>query len=237
MNKTGLYITGSGSGIGKELALCALEVGHEVHGYSKSNAIEHPLFRFHQKDLSEKFDDNFEFEEIAADRLVLVNNAGALGEIAHAGHWSSDSIQKTMQLNLVSPMVLTNQFIRQFSTSSRDLRIINIGTGAASSAYDGWGLYCSSKAGLAMFSQVLYEENQVKNSKNIRVYDIAPGVVNSKMQEEIRAADSAHFSMKPKFIDLYAHGQLYDAKQVAERLLETLDHNYTEEIAFHRIRL
>ena len=80
------FITGSSSGIGKALALKALEEGHKVTGISRRHIIEHPNYHHLSYDLADmdsylkmNFNRNRE-----ASKLVLVNNAGiaSMGPLA-----------------------------------------------------------------------------------------------------------------------------------------------------------
>jgi NAD(P)-dependent dehydrogenase (short-subunit alcohol dehydrogenase family) len=61
--------------------------------------------------------------------------------------------------------------------------VVNISSGAAGHAMEGWSAYCCSKAGLAMLTQVIAHEHA-----NIRAYGFRPGVVDTDMQSQIRAS-------------------------------------------------
>jgi benzil reductase ((S)-benzoin forming) len=70
-----------------------------------------------------------------------------------------------------------------------------------------------------MLMKCIVEEQ--KNKENpISAFAIAPGVVDTNMQLQIRSTDIQDFEFKPKFIDLYEEGKLYKPEDVAERIIE-----------------
>lgn len=60
--------------------------------------------------------------------------------------------------------------------------IVNLSSGAAHRALEGWTAYCVGKAALAMLTNSLALETRA------RVYGFSPGVVDTEMQSEIRAS-------------------------------------------------
>ena len=63
--------------------------------------------------------------------------------------------------------------------------IVNISSGAAESALEGWSAYCAAKAGLAMLTQALHLEEA---ANGLRVYGFKPGTVDTQMQAKVRAS-------------------------------------------------
>jgi len=80
----------------------------------------------------------------------------------------------------------------------------------------GWSSYCVSKAGLDMWARCLAEEG---DSENISALAIAPGIVDTGMQKEIRQADESSFPLLQNFIDYYKNGELTNPDDVAQKLL------------------
>jgi NAD(P)-dependent dehydrogenase (short-subunit alcohol dehydrogenase family) len=60
-------------------------------------------------------------------------------------------------------------------------RIVNVSSGAAVNAVEGWSAYCAAKAGLTHFTRVLAAEEP-----GITVVALRPGVVDTRMQGVIR---------------------------------------------------
>ena len=218
--KNCFFITGTSSGIGKALAEEILRSeGNEVFGYSRRCTIEHERYHHLKVNLGNK-DELLAIEFPKAEEGVsyhLVNNAASLGKLAYNGDLEDEELVEGYLLNIVAPAVLTNRFIQHYRNSPGS-SIINISSGAASKPYDGWSLYCTAKAGINMLTQVTNKELALRGNANIRVYAIAPGVVATPMQAELRAADEEHFSTKQRFIDLLNNDELYPPEKVAKML-------------------
>lgn len=220
------FITGTSRGIGESLAKNLLERKDTfVFGISRSNTLGQDNFHFIPLDLSEnEAVSRFEFPGCdGATKIVLVNNAGAVGEVGYAGQ-SDDSVYSyVLQLNLTSPCVLTNRFLAAFERKNIPLVILNISSGAAKNPIDGWSAYCASKAGLDMFSRVVAEELSISGKKHIRIFAVAPGVVDTAMQDQIRASDEKNFSRLKQFLEYKSARQLADPGLIAQKLLSILE--------------
>lgn len=234
------FITGTSSGIGNALVDALLkDKKSKIAGYSRSKVdFKNDNYCHQTIDLSNVDNLNdFSFPEIKeADKIVLINNAGTLGEIAHVGNLSSNDLQNSINLNVSAPLILSNLFAKTYQNIHAEKIIINISSGAASSPYDGWVAYCSSKAALDMITSVMNVEQKDKE-KPIHVYSIAPGVVDTQMQDQIRATDKSQFSNIEKFIELKEQNQLYNVHDVAEKLVEFIMDKEAIPDTFTRIQL
>jgi benzil reductase ((S)-benzoin forming) len=155
-----------------------------------------------------------------AEEYMLIHNAGNLGEIGYVGEVSEAMIQKGFQLNLITPSILTNQFLKK--TQHKKRSVVGITSGASKNAYDGWGMYCSSKAGLDAYFSVVMKEIEIRNDINTRIYSIAPGVVDTSMQEQIRHSNELSFSNLARFTELKELNQLDSAENVAKKITSFL---------------
>jgi benzil reductase ((S)-benzoin forming) len=227
------YITGTSRGIGKELALQLLEnPSNHVIGMSRQKTIEHANYHHFYLDLTNATAiADFKFELHAnAKKIVLINNAGALGFIKPIGKLESDTIIKNYTLNLIAPSVLTNSFINCYNTVDAEKVIINISSGAGKNPIDGWAVYCASKAGIDMFSRVVDAEQKVRAEhpqecihKGFRIFSIAPGVVDTNMQTEIRGANKEDFSRLEDFIAYKTKNELATTTAVSKKYITILD--------------
>lgn len=218
------FITGSSSGIGKALVEELIKFpGNFVIGMSRRNFLANDQFEHQFIDLSKAEDvRTFQFPALKqAKQIVLINNAGTLGDIKHVGKQSDENIIDSIMVNFTSAAVLMNKFIKTYAAQSCAKCIINLSSGAADSPYDGWANYCSSKAALNMYTQVIHEEQKMHDNP-VKIYAIAPGVVDTLMQDQIRQVDESSFSRIDKFKQLKANNELYQAEDVAKKLHELI---------------
>ncbi len=214
------FITGTGTGIGKSLVEELLGKA-KITGYSRSNQIHHPDYTHHSIDLShpgavanmplELPDD--------ADRVVLINNAGTIGEINRTGDLSQEHYQQVFQLNLVSLTQICDRFLNQARTKNYPCLLLNISSGAAINPIPSWAAYCASKAGVDMFTRVLNAELQELKLDHIRVFSVYPGVVDTGMLAYIRSSDPGNFSSLLRFQEYKDEGKLYRPEQVTAAIL------------------
>ncbi len=185
------YITGTSRGIGKALAEALLkDKNNFVTGISRTASIDHPNYRHVTLDLSKtKKTAKFEFTEFNdAEKIVLVNNAGFIGEIKRAGNHNNKTLAGTYKVNLTAPSILINNFINTYRSSPAEKIIFNISSGAGRHPIDAASTYSASKAGLDMFSKVVAEEQKITGG-DFRIVSISVGVVDTVMQSKLRDAD------------------------------------------------
>lgn len=220
------FITGTSRGIGKALAEVLLQDKNtKVFGIGRAECLEHVNYKHNKADLS-KLEQvgNFEFEPLEnIDSVCLINNAGALGYVNHVGQLKSDDMISTFNLNTIAPTILTNKFIAKFGKLPARKVVLNVSSGAGRHAIESWSAYCASKAALDMFSQVAYLEQHKFNAENpVHVFSVAPGIVDTKMQDDIRSVPSENFSDVDRFVAYKAKNQLSTPISVALQLREIL---------------
>jgi benzil reductase ((S)-benzoin forming) len=230
MSKTSLYIiTGSSKGIGKALVEKLLEKPeNQVIGIARSRQTwANPRFLgltldlTNLEEISENIDKMMPHEDF--DRIILVNNAGMIGPLRHLGSLAAEQIHQVLMLNSIAPAVLMNAFINKYGKFKEKGRIIiNISSGAAKKVMDGWACYAASKSALNMLSEAAALE-AVLDKTGIRIFSVAPGVVDTGMQAEIRSADEEGFSSLSKFVGLKNNNQLSSPKHAAEKLIELME--------------
>lgn len=162
------------------------------------------------------------FELLNADEIVkitLVNNAGTLGEIAPLEKLEAKVIEQVFKLNTVVPYICSAAFVRLTREISAEKSILNISSGAALKPYYGWSTYCGSKAALNMLTQNLALEQQ-DLTNGVKVLAIAPGVVDTDMQAQIRKSDKDDFKEVERFVALKADGGLNNAAAVGESIYQ-----------------
>jgi NAD(P)-dependent dehydrogenase (short-subunit alcohol dehydrogenase family) len=109
----------------------------------------------------------------------LVNNAGVLEPVASMADADPEQWRQNIAVNLLGPFYLTRAALPTLRRSHG--RVINISTGAAVKAIEGWTAYCASKAGAAHMTRVLAAEEP-----DVTAVSFRPGVVDTDMQATIR---------------------------------------------------
>jgi len=222
-----IFITGVSGGLGKTLAEEFLRMGFTVTGIGRTSQIKHPSYSFISCDLSKPTEINkFDFG-ILAGPVMLINNAGILGQIQRLSDQDVPDVMNVFTVNTLAPMLLSAKLMR--STSNENpITIVNISSGAGRRSIPSWAAYCASKAALDRFSETFYFEEKEKG-RNIRVYSVAPGVIDTNMQELIRTSNPANFSSVSRFTDLKSTNSLKSPQQTAEQLIQlVLQANFNE---------
>lgn len=232
-------VTGASRGIGEALTRKLIVRGNTIFAASRSlnedlvelaSNLDVPLF-YSETDLSIRVEaetfinqvfDKIKFKE--NDRIALINNAGILEPVAPLKSTDFEVTEKHLALNLLAPIILSSVFIAKTEQVPIQKVILNMSSGAAFYPYSGWSVYCSSKAGLEMVTKVAGLE-QTSEKYPLTIFALAPGIIETGMQEAIRETDLALFPERDKFISLHEEGKLAKPNDVAEIILSTLFNN------------
>lgn len=226
-----VIITGVSSGIGKALALDYLAKGEKVIGIGRTNVIENPNFRFQECDFNNPDEiEKLQFDFTGESSVVLINNAGVIGNIERLSEQTQSDIKEVITINTIAPMLLTQKVLR-LCPIDLDFTLINISSGAGKRAIPSWASYCASKAALDLFSHTVLEE-ELERSRKIKVYSVSPGVVDTSMQEKIRSSSFPTFSSLQTFLDLKQENKLDSPENVVKKLNTLLQEPYKNEVLF-----
>ena len=114
---------------------------------------------------------------------VLVNNAGIITPIGKFETLASESLGAAFDVNVISLHRMTLACL-PLLTASRGT-VVNAGTGAATTAMEGWTAYCTSKAAARMMTMMMDEE---LSAYGINSFFIGIPPTDTAMQGEIRKA-------------------------------------------------
>jgi len=115
---------------------------------------------------------------------ILVNAAGTYGPIGRVWEIDSDEWANTFSVNLFGPFLLCQAVLPHMIRAGRG-KIINFSGGGATSPLCRFTAYGVSKTAVVRLTETLAEE--VKEF-NIQVNAIAPGAVDTKLQDSVLAA-------------------------------------------------
>jgi len=227
------YITGASSGIGESIAELLLENNNNVViGIARSRTIQHERYKHHFIDLSTDWTETiFKKPTFKAEKIILINNAGSIGPIKPLQEHSEEEIKENYFLNIIAPTILCKQFISTFSDSSSDCIVLNISSGAGKHPIHSWSTYCSSKSALDMLSMTADLE-----PSNVKFYSVAPGIVDTPMQDEIRDADENHFPEVDRFIGYKNNGELSSPQEVAKKYVDFLNNSSKFKEVLYSVR-
>lgn len=120
-------------------------------------------------------------EQFGCGLAGIVNNAGLIGPLSGLETTAPGAWANALQVNLLGAYHGTRAALSRLVPGSV---IVNLSSGAATTAVPGWSAYCVSKAGLAMLTRSTF----IEHGSRVRVYGGQPGLVDTDMQAEIRAS-------------------------------------------------
>lgn len=224
-----IIITGVSSGLGRALVESFLNDEQVVVGLGRHNTIEHPNYTFIKVDLSTPDAiKNLDLSWVHGT-VTLINNAGMIGAIERISEMNSWDLEAVMRVNTIAPMELAKRCYKGADKNS--FTLVNISSGAAKRAIPSWAAYCASKSALNMLTETFYLEER-ELGRTPKVYAVAPGVIDTPMQEEIRSANPDSFSALQNFIDLKKEDKLFSPMQCAILLRMLLDKQYNGEVFY-----
>lgn len=245
-----VIITGASRGFGRDIAMKLAGPETVLHLIARSDMTEVKKqleqvgseVRVWKKDLTQSDGLSGLMEEIAGaietdqtDYLALVNNAGMLEPMGPAGKYDIDTYRKNLEINYVAPLLLTHAYIKLFQDLDTVKRVVMVSSGAANKPYFGWSHYCSTKAGVDMFVQVVGIE-QEQQPHPVEIIAFNPGRIGTDMQKKIRETDEKDFPMVHDFVNAWNEGRIGDSSEVAGRLVQLMLSEYipSGKILSHR---
>ncbi len=227
-----IIITGASRGFGRHVAHQLAKEGRRLHlisrGESKKTADEvrerggevmsWPM----DLSLTDHIEESFkpvlnEIGKESADFIGLINNAGTLKPVGPLGKYDTADYRAHLELNYVSPALLTHLFVKRFQDVSATKRVLFVGSGASQRPIHGWSHYCSSKAGVDMLAKtVALEQDTMKHPVKTAVFN--PGRIETDMQKLLRELDKEDFPLVDDFIASATDGRNLPPEQMAEEL-------------------
>ncbi|WP_077324954.1 (S)-benzoin forming benzil reductase [Virgibacillus siamensis] len=200
-------VTGVSKGLGESVAKILMEAGIHVIGISRSindslNEIarqNNVSFHHFTCDLGDVDAIEETFGHMSSlifseepSSVYLVNNAAVLDPIDKSMNLDSHGLAYHVKVNSLAPMVLTNLFLEKATEKDVPLIGATITSGAAERPVYGWSAYCSTKASINMYTKTAALEQDELKTRN-KVIAFSPGVMDTQMQEKIRASNKDEF--------------------------------------------
>jgi NAD(P)-dependent dehydrogenase (short-subunit alcohol dehydrogenase family) len=152
---------------------------------------------------------------------TLINNAGVVSQLAPLGEVEADDLATALRVGLEAPTLLTAAFLRASRGWRVPRRVVLVSSGLGRRAMAGSASYCAAKAGLDHLARAVALE-EAGRPHGARIVSLAPGIIDTDMQVQLRNADPALFPDRDRFIEWKSAGQLDSPEQAAAKLLAYL---------------
>ena len=234
-----LYLlTGASRGMGLALAEQLLSVNHWVLGLSRhinpalaarAAQLGAPLEQ-HRIDLQDSVAAAAWLAQWLESRAAqsfasatLINNAGVIPRIAPLSESDPIDLARALRVDLEAPLLLSAAFLRVTEPWGVARRVLNISSGLGRRPMASQAGYCAAKAGMDHFTRCLALD-EARKPRGAKVCSLAPGVIDTDMQVQLRAADASIFPDQKNFLALQAQGQLSTPAEAAALVLAYLAH-------------
>jgi NAD(P)-dependent dehydrogenase (short-subunit alcohol dehydrogenase family) len=152
---------------------------------------------------------------------TLINNACAIPELVPLRESSNDDLTRALRIGLEAPLLLCSAFLGATARWTVPRKVLNISSGLGRRGMASQSAYCAIKAGMDNFTRCLALEEALV-THGAKVCSLAPGVIATDMQVQLRSADAAHFPDIGAFQAMHDQGQLSTPAQTATRVLAYL---------------
>jgi len=152
----------------------------------------------------------------------LINNAGVISPLVALRDSDPAALAQALRVGLEAPMQLCTAFLDATRDWTVPRKVLNISSGLGRRAMASSAAYCAAKAGMDHFTRCLALE-EAALPQGATVCSLAPGVIATDMQVQLRSADPAHFPDLATFQGLHAGGQLSSPEDAARRVLAYLN--------------
>ncbi len=235
--KQDLYIlTGGSRGMGLAMAEQLLQPGHLLLCISRqrnealaalASARGAPLLQW-QADLADgataaqRLQAWLGTQEVARlASATLINNAGIIPRITPLSQADAQDLAHALRVGLEAPMQLSAAFLGSTEGWGIPRKVLNISSGLGRRAMASQAGYCAAKAGMDHFTRCLALDEALK-PQGARVCSLAPGVIDTDMQVQLRGAQAADFPDQGNFRQLKEAGMLSSPQDAAARVLAYL---------------
>jgi benzil reductase ((S)-benzoin forming) len=153
---------------------------------------------------------------------TLINNAALVTEPKPLADTDAAALAAAVRVGLEAPLVLTAAFLRATRGWTGQRRVLHISSGLGRRGMASTAPYCAVKAGLDNLAraQVLEEAAQRNGAK---VCSLAPGVIDTDMQVQLRGADPKAFPDHDAFVKMKSEQRLDSPASAAAKVIAYLN--------------
>ena len=221
-------VTGASRGLGRAIAEQLLQPGHVVLGISRQAPAAPLGLAQWACDLADPLPVAVRLQawlEAFDDRhfasAALINNAAMLADPTPLRNADAAALSACVRVGLEAPLLLTAAFLRATRGWKADKRVLHISSGLGRRAMASQGPYCAVKAALDHLARAqALEEALLENGA--KVCSLAPGIIDTDMQVQLRGADPAAFPDHDAFVQMKSGGRLDSPASAAAKVIAYL---------------
>lgn len=220
-------ITGGSRGLGWALVRQLADAGHRVLCIARRPPPQaRPGLTAWSRDLEDALPVAEELAEWltgqpAVSEVTLINNAGVIADLTDLADGEGADLRRALRVGLEAPTLLTAAFLRATAGWPVPRRVVLVSSGLGRRAMAGSATYCAAKAGMDHLARAVALE-EAAHPNGARIVSLAPGVIDTDMQQQLRSADPGRFADRGRFVALKDGGQLDSPEQAAARMVRYL---------------
>ncbi|HSO44533.1 MAG TPA: SDR family NAD(P)-dependent oxidoreductase, partial [Rhodoferax sp.] len=153
--------------------------------------------------------------------VTLINNAGGIPAVVPLRASDPAGLALALRVGLEAPLLLTAAFLSATKAWTVPRKVLNMSSGLGRRPMASQAAYCAAKAGMDHFTRCLALD-EARQPNGALVCSLAPGVIDTDMQVQLRSADAAGFPDQVTFAQLQATGQLSTTGDAPKRVLARL---------------
>jgi benzil reductase ((S)-benzoin forming) len=221
-------VTGASRGLGLAMTRQLLARGHRVLAIARKPAeLADGDLTAWPLDLADPLEAAARLEAWLASQqpqasATLINNAGVVSQLAPLGAVPAADLSNAMRVGLEAALLLSSVFLRATEGWGVPRKLLLISSGLGRRAMAGSASYCAAKAGMDHLACAVALEEAAKPN-GARIVSLAPGIIDTDMQSQLRASDPALFPDREKFVQFKSSGALDSPDEAASKVLRFLD--------------
>jgi benzil reductase ((S)-benzoin forming) len=157
----------------------------------------------------------------ACTSATLVNNAALVTPPGPVDETDAKALSDSLRVGLEAPILLTAAFLRATRDWPAKRRVLSISSGLGRRAMAATAPYCAAKAGLDNFSRAVALDEALQRN-GAKIVSLAPGIIDTDMQAQLRNADPANFPDQDTFVGFKTGGLLASPEAAAAKVLAYL---------------
>jgi benzil reductase ((S)-benzoin forming) len=224
-------VTGSSRGLGLALTEQLLQRGHRVLAIARGETTARvptggELIAW-RADLADPVPVAEQLQQWLAGQpqpatATLLNNAGVVSTPGPLADGDLAELSTAVRVGLESALLLTAAFLRASSAWTVPRKVVLVSSGLGRRAMAGSASYCAAKAGMDHLARTVALEEAAR-PHGARIVSLAPGIIDTDMQVQLRTADRSRFPERDRFLGFKTAGQLDSPAVAATKLLRYLD--------------